>query len=93
METLKAAGMYIAYNHWWSARFRSTWVYSKVYVDNLDIQQNDAYKTTDRVTANLMFSPIPRFDLGAELLWGRKQTKNGDDATAKQIQFAWIYRY
>ncbi len=93
METLQALGMYAAYNHWWSERFRSTFVYSKVYVDNLDIQRDDAYKTTDRVTGNLLFSPVPRADLGLELLWGRKENKDGQTGEAKQIQFAWIYRY
>ncbi|TDI29721.1 MAG: hypothetical protein E2P03_09815 [Acidobacteria bacterium] len=93
METLQALGMYVAYNHWWSDRFRSTFVYSKVYVDNLDIQQNDAYKTTDRFTGNLLFSPILRVDLGLELLWGRKETKDGQSGKATQIQFGWIYRY
>ncbi len=93
METLQAFGMYAAYNRWWTERFRSTFVYSKVYVDNLDIQPDGAYKTTDRVTGNLLFSPVPRVDLGLELLWGQRENKDGQNGKAKQIQFAWIYRY
>jgi hypothetical protein len=93
MTTLFAAGGYFGYNRWWSERFRSTFVYSKVWVDNEDTQRDEAYRTTDRVSANLLFSPIPKFDLGVELLWGRRENKNREDDTAKQIQFAWIYRY
>ena len=63
--TLRAFGMYVAYNRWWS----------------------------DRVTGNLLFSPVPRVDLGLELLWGQRENKDGETGKAKQIQFAWIYRY
>ncbi len=46
-----------------------------------------------RVTVNLLISPIPRFDLGAEILWGRRHNKDGASAIARQVQFAWIYKF
>jgi hypothetical protein len=93
LETLEAFGGYVAFNHWWSESMRSTLVYSETHVDNLDFQPDDAYRRTQRVTVNLLISPVPRFSLGAEILWGRRHNKDGASGIARQIQFAWIYRF
>ncbi len=60
-------------------------------VDNFDFQPDDAYHQTKRVTANLRFSPIPRVDIGAELLWGERTNKDGNSGDALQLQLAAKY--
>jgi hypothetical protein len=91
LKTLTAFGGYLAYQHWWSEKMRSTLVAGYTDVDNLDFQPDDAYRQTKRVTANLLFSPIPRVDIGAEFLWGERTNKNGDNADALQLQIAAKY--
>ncbi len=70
---------------------RSTFVAGFTDVDNFDFQPDDAYHQTKRVTANLLFSPIPRVDIGAELLWGVRTNKDGNSGDALQIQLAAKY--
>ena len=60
-------------------------------VDNFDFQPNDAYHQTRRITANLLFSPIPRVDIGAELLWGEWTNKDGGSGDAPKLQIASTY--
>ena len=70
---------------------RSTLVAGFTDVDNFDFQLDDAYRQTRRVTANLLYSPIPRVDIGAEMLWGERTNKDGSNADALQLQIAAKY--
>ncbi len=62
-------------------------------VDNFDFQPDDAYRQTKRVSVNLLFSPIPRVDIGAEMLWGERTNKDGSSADAVQLQIAAKYLF
>jgi hypothetical protein len=93
LETVPVFAGYVAFQHWWKPRYRSTVVYNWVRVDNAGFQGDEAYKRTDRATLNLLFSPIPRIDLGGEVLWGERKDENGATGTAWQTQFAVKYKY
>ena len=93
LETLEVFSGYVAYQHWWQEKLRSTMTYSWVDVDNLDFQSNSDYANTDRAIINLLWSPVDPIDVGGELLWGRRKNKDGASATARQIQFSARYRF
>jgi len=93
LETLNVFSSYVAYQHWWRKSLRSTLTYSWVDVDNLDFQDDSAYARTDRAIINLLWSPVTRVDVGGELLWGRRENKDGASGTARQIQFGAKYRF
>ena len=93
LETLNVFSSYVAYQHWWRESLRSTLTYSWVDVDNLDFQDDSAYARTDRAIINLLWSPVIRVDVGGELLWGRRENKDGASGTARQIQFGAKYRF
>jgi hypothetical protein len=93
LETLNVFSSYIAYQHWWRESMRSTLTYSWVDVDNLNFQDDSAYARTDRAIINLLWSPVSRVDVGGELLWGRRENKDGASGTARQIQFGAKYRF
>ena len=91
LKAVPAFGGYVAFEHWWSNKMRSTFVLGLTDVDNFDFQPDDAYKRTTRVTANFLYSPIPRLDLGGELLWGERENKDGMTGDAVQMQIAAKY--
>ena len=37
--------------------------------------------------------PVSRVDVGGELLWGKRENRDGASATARQIQFGVKYRF
>ncbi len=37
--------------------------------------------------------PVSRVDVGGELLWGKRENRDGASATARQIQFGAKYRF
>lgn len=93
LEALPVFAGYVAYQHWWKESMRSTLNLSWVNIDNKDFESPEAYKSTFRGAVNLIWSPIPRIDLGGELIWGRRENKNAEDATAFQIQVSTKYRF
>jgi hypothetical protein len=93
MSTLPVFSGYLAYQHWWKEDLRSTINASWVEVDNEDFQVPDSYNKTRRAAANLIWSPIPKIDLGAQLIWGERKNKDYQRATATQLQFSSKYRF
>ncbi len=93
LETLSVFSSYVAFQHWWRETLRSTWTYSWVDVDNLDFQNDSDYARTDRAIVNLLWSPVPRIDIGAEFLWGRRENNDGAKGIARQFQFGGKYRF
>ena len=93
LETLKAFAGYFSAQHWWTPKMRSNIVYSWVSMTNHSFQPGDDLERTTRATINWLWSPIPRVDLGAEFLWGRRQDRNGNEGIAKQFQVATTYRF
>ena len=84
---------YIAVQKWWGDTLRSNFNYSFVNVDNFDFQPDDAYDATQRASGNIIWSPGARVDIGAELLYGTRENKDGQKADATQIQISAKYRY
>ena len=93
LDGLPIFGGYVAFQHWWDERMRSTFLVSAVRIDNYDYQPGDAYKQTARFSGNFIWSPIPRVDIGTELIWGQRTNKDNKDASALQLQLATKYRF
>ncbi|MHC4942798.1 MAG: DcaP family trimeric outer membrane transporter [Planctomycetota bacterium] len=88
MRTLAVFSIYAAYQHWWTETTRSSLLYGFVFVDNVSNQPDDAYTRTNRIALNVVWSPIPRLDLGIEYLYGNRENKDDSSGHATQAQFA-----
>lgn len=93
LEPLSVASAYLAYEHWWRQRVRSTVTLGHVWIDNLDSQPHDALKRTERYSLNLVWSPIPRLDLVAEYLWGQRFNLDSQSGKAGQLQMGGTFRF
>ena len=94
LRTLPVFSAYLAYSHWWQTNhWRSTACVGYVNVQNLDIQQDDAYRQTHRISVNIIYSPAPRMDTGLEILTGRREDKDHQYGTATQFQLALYFRF
>ena len=93
LEALPMFAGYVAYQHWWTESMRSTLNVSWVDINNSDFEPGEAYKRTYRSAINVIWSPIARIDLGGEFIWGRRENKDDENATASQIQLSTKYRF
>jgi hypothetical protein len=53
----------------------------------------DPYEQTLRLSGNVIFSPVNRLELGAELLWGERRNANDTRGDAVQLQLSARYLY
>lgn len=101
LKTLPVFAGYLSYQHWWAPRWRSNTTFSWVNVDTFDFQSSpayieqfgDPYERTLRASLNLLFNPIRRMEIGAELLWGERRNANDTKGDAAQVQFSVRYLY
>jgi len=100
LKPLPAVGWYVGYEHRWkewkaaeTMNLRSTVLWSIVSVDNFDFQPSDAYRRTNRLAANVVFSPTTRADFGLEYIYGTRQNKDRQSADANQFQAVALFRF
>jgi hypothetical protein len=93
VEALPVAATYVGYQHWWSDTLRSTATFGWVYVDNLDVQPDNALHQTVRYSINLPWSPIPPLDLVGEFLSGQRENKDRQKGIASQWQSGTRFRF
>jgi DcaP outer membrane protein len=94
LELFDVVAGYASLQHWWGyPQLRSNFTFGYVDVDSPDFLGGDAYDNTLRFSSNLIWSPIPRIDIGGEYLWGQRENGGGESGEATQLQFAVRYRF
>ena len=97
LDAISAMAWYVAVQHWWRPTIRSNFIVSSVSVENQDFVVSDKfgenYDSTWRLSGNLIWSPLPRVDVGAELLWGQRSNQEGPSGNATQLQFSMKYLF
>ncbi len=90
-------GGFLAYEHFWSPRWRSTFSYSYAGADNPGTNQYalaDALaKEYQSVHANLNWLPAPKLSIGGELIYATKELEDGRDGDMSRIQMAVKYAF
>jgi hypothetical protein len=93
LRALPVSTGYFGYEHAWSRVFTTVVTYGVVNVSNLDIQPGETLHRTQRTSANLMWNPVPFVDIVVEVLAGTRVNKNGERASANQIQSGWTLKF
>lgn len=93
LDAIRLLSGYIAFQKWWGDSLRSTFLGSWIDVENFGYQTPDSYDKTRRISGNIIYSPIPEINLGAEVLFGWRQDKDRSDGTATQVQISATYKF
>jgi len=85
---------YVAYRHFWSPTLRSSLILSGSGTDTPDGGTFDGFNKSARSAhVNLIFSPVPRVNLGAELIGEKRTVVDGDYGILHRVQFAAQYLF
>jgi DcaP outer membrane protein len=94
IETNVQLGAFASYQHFWFDSLRSTFTYSYAGRDNnLNYVTSAADKRYQSVHANILWSPIPRIDVGLEYIWGYREIENDEDGDINRLQGAFKYKF
>ena len=97
IDTADQWGAFLAYRHFWSPKWRSTFSVSASGVDNPGTNQfagaDSLAKEYQSVHANLNYLPAPKLSLGTELIYATKELEDGRDGDMSRVQFAVKYAF
>jgi hypothetical protein len=93
LTRLESFGGFGAYQHWWTARLRSTAVFGIVRVSNLTLQSATAFKESYYSLANLIYSPFKHFDIGMEYKYGQRKNKDDNTGHASRMMVSAKWHY
>lgn len=86
LEAIDGYGGFAAWRHAFSPKLRSNLFYSAAAFDNDTALTGVAVtKGAESFHANLIYSPVPKLDIGAELIWGRRTLENDLDGDLNRL--------
>lgn len=93
-KALPIFGLSAYLDHSWNSKFSSAIGYSRVDIDNSDLQAPDAYKAGQYVSFNLLHTPVTNVLMGAELQWAdRANFSDGFSSDDVRLQFSFKYSF
>ncbi|RRJ94848.1 hypothetical protein Ga0100231_011400 [Opitutaceae bacterium TAV4] len=91
LKALTYKGFLAAYSHRWNESWRSTATYGWLQIDNEGGQTGDAYHRTQYASVNAIWTVMPRWDIGFEVLYGYKKENSGASGDVLRAQVAFMY--
>ena len=93
LEALPVTAIVLGFTHHWSRTLRSGVSWSLADLDNAEAQAASVVKSTQDFRVNLIYTPYALFDVASEVLWGRRENKDGSSGEAWRGQLALIFRF
>ena len=94
LEAIDSSGGFVGYRHCWTpgCKWRSNVNYSVISVDNdVALTGSGVSKSASSVSANLLYSPHPKFTLGVEYMHADREVESGADGDMDRLQFSAKY--
>ncbi len=86
LEGLFARGWFVGYEHWWTPRWTSSFVYGQNGVSGIPTLPASTYKGAQYLATNVMWIPIDNTFVGVEYLWGERENIDTQSARARRLQ-------
>jgi hypothetical protein len=94
LNAIKSWGVFGSYRHLWSATWRSNLTLGYLGIDNdTDLTGMGVTKNASSVHVNLIYSPVPKLDLGMEFMHANRKVESGDEGALNRFQFSAKYAF
>ena len=86
-------GGFVSYRHFWTDKLRSTIALGALKVDNPTFAAVSTNKRYESAHLNLIYSPVPNTNFGAEYIYGRRETEGGLKGSLNRLQASFQYGF
>jgi hypothetical protein len=96
LEAIDSMGLFASYRHHWNDKYRSSFIYSMLDVDNNTNLVNidgGTTKSTRSLRANIMYDWVKNLSLGGELTLANREVESGADGDLTRLQFMAMYKF
>lgn len=85
---------FVAWRHVFDTKLRGSLMFSRAQLDN-DASWTGlgVTRSAQSIHANLIYSPFPKLDIGAELIWGNRELESGADGDLRRIHTTVKYSF
>ena len=85
---------FVAWRHVFDPKLRGNLILSRAQFDNdIDLTGLVLTESAQSIRANLIYSPLPKLDLGAELSWGNRELESGAEGDLRRIHTTVKYSF
>ena len=92
-ETGVVAG-FVSWRHVFDPKLRGNLMFSRAQFDNDTAWTGfGVTKSSQSIHANLIYSPFPKLDVGAELIWGKREIESGADGDLRRLHTTIKYSF
>ncbi len=94
LNAIDSTGAFGSYRHLWSEKWRSNLTLAYLAVDNdTRLTGLDVTKSASSLHLNLIYSPQPKLDFGAEFIYADREVESGEDGDLKRLQLSAKYAF
>ncbi|MDJ0917658.1 MAG: DcaP family trimeric outer membrane transporter [Woeseiaceae bacterium] len=94
LEAIDQTGWFLAYRHVWNDKWRSSFMYSSLAIDNeTDLTGTGVTKDVYSAHINLLYAPIPKLTLGGELMFAEREIESGLDGNLTRFILSAKYAF
>ena len=87
LENIDLISGFVGWRHVFSPKLRTNLFYSRAEYDNdTALTGVGITRSAQSAHVNLIYSPLPKLDVGAELIWGKRELENGDSGELNRLQ-------
>ena len=85
---------FVSWRHVFNPKLRGNLTFSRAQLDNdTDWTGFGVTESAQSVHANLIYSPFPKLDIGAELIWGNREVESGADGDLRRLHTTVKYSF
>jgi hypothetical protein len=93
-KALPILGLVAYLDHNWDAKWSTSVGYSRVHVDNSDLQAGTAFREGHYASANLLCTPVKNVMMGGEFQWARRENFDHQFSVDDyRLQFSFKYSF
>jgi hypothetical protein len=93
-QALPVLGLMAYVDHNWNSRWSTSAGYSRVDVDNSDLQAANAFRLGQYASANVICVPVQNVMVGSEVQWARRDNNfDGFRVDDYRVQFSFKYSF
>jgi outer membrane murein-binding lipoprotein Lpp len=87
IENIDVVSGFAAWRHVFSPKLRGSLFYSFAEYDNpVELTGLGITRAASSAHANLIYTVLPKLEVGAELIWGKRELENGDSGELNRLQ-------
>jgi hypothetical protein len=94
LKAIDQTGVFGSYRHLWNDQWRSNFTVGYLAIDNdTSLTGTGATKNATSYHANIIYSPLPKLDFGAEILFANREIESGLDGNLTRFIFSAKYAF